>query len=131
VSAQPEPRPSGWVLTIVGPDTMPGVGGFDSMLLPVPARWYGEMRDGSGRVLLGPIVGKELRELSETGAGGVGEQLHHADWVITSDPAQVEQIGMTHDCAYCRAGTDKALAWLADHPGGEIAAGLLYWRADL
>jgi hypothetical protein len=115
------------VIRIIGTDTRLGADGGDSMLLKVPGRWYADL--GQGRTLVAAVVHRALRGASERGAAAVGRRLHHADWVITGDPAQVEQIGMTHDCGECRAGTDRALAWLAGHPGGEIAAGMLHWTA--
>lgn len=118
---------SPWVMTIVGAATKYGASGPEAMMLPVPARWYATA--GGDRVLLAQVAGREMRELSERGAAGVGERLHHADWVITGDRAQVEQIGMTHDCPDCAAGTWRALAWIDAHPGGQIAAGLLWWAA--
>jgi hypothetical protein len=57
----------------------------------------------------------------------MGEVLHHAEWTITSDPEQVRTLGLMHDCATCRAGTDQALAFLRDTPDGEVAVGQLWW----
>lgn len=99
--------------------------GGDSMLLPVPPGWYADL--GHGPALIGPVVRAALAELSERGAAACGERLHHADWVLTTDPAVVERAGMTHDCAECRAGTDRALAFLRANPGREVACGMLYW----
>jgi hypothetical protein len=117
-----------WVFRVIGTDTRLGAAGSEAMLLPVPARWYGIV-DGRP-ALIAAVVSRELRELSDAGAASVGEQLHHADWVITADPAQIRQVGQDTDhpgCEQCRAGTVKALAWLAAHPGGEVAAGVLHW----
>jgi hypothetical protein len=112
------------VITINGADTHYGEDGYDSMLLPVPPFWY-----ATPDTLLAQVAGRDLRHLSEYGATMVGEKLHHADWVLTDDPEQVTAIGMTHDCDRCRTGTARAVAWLAENPGGKIAAGLLYWSA--
>jgi hypothetical protein len=116
--------PDPWVITVNGADTHYGWDGYDSMLLPVPPFWY-----ATPDTLLATVAGRDLRLLSDAGAKMVGEKLHHADWVLTDDPEQVTAIGMTHDCDRCRDGTARALAWLAENPGGKIAAGLLYWSA--
>jgi hypothetical protein len=120
--------PGPWVFTIHGADTRAGWDGFDSMILAVPDHWYGEV--GGQRAMIGPVVGRELRQLSEFAAGELGRKLHHAEWQFTSDPAKVEQLGMIHGCPVCRAQTDLALEWLRQNPGGEVAAGVLYWLAE-
>ena len=120
--------PGPWVFTVVGEDTRLGSDGFDSMMLAVPGHWYATV-DGQ-RAMVGPVVGKELRELSVFGAAQVDRKLHHADWVITADPAKVEEIGMVHGCHVCRAQTDLALEWLRQNPGGEVAAGMLHFLAE-
>lgn len=47
------------------------------------------------------------------------------DWLITSDPAEVERHQPDHDCAACRAGNDQARAYLTEHPDGRLALGNL------
>lgn len=47
------------------------------------------------------------------------------DWLITSDPAEVERHQPAHDCATCRAGNDQARAFLAEHPDRHLALGNL------
>lgn len=95
--------------------------GQDSMIAKAS-----EIYDGS-RVMHIGRVGKLLRQLSEQGAATVGEQLHHADWMITADPDQVRTLGMQHDCVTCRARVDQTLAYMAEHPGEELLVGILYW----
>ncbi len=43
------------------------------------------------------------------------------DWLITTDPAQVEAFQPAHDCPACRAGNDQALAHLREHPHRPVA----------
>lgn len=49
------------------------------------------------------------------------------DWVITSDPDEVEGHQPAHDCASCRAGNDQARAFLAEHPDRRLALGNLHY----
>ena len=99
--------------------------GFDSAIVTVPARWY--VTAGGERAFAAQLAGRALRQVSELLAGNIGERLHHAEWTITSDPAEVTALGLVHDCAACRAGVDQALAFLREHPAGEVAVGQLWW----
>ena len=99
--------------------------GFDSTIIKVPERWH--VTVNGKPVFLAQLAGRELRTGSEGIAAGMGEKLHHAEWTITSDPAEVRTLGLMHDCATCRAGVDQALAFLRDNPGGELAVGQLWW----
>lgn len=101
--------------------------GYDSVIARVDDTWY--VTIGGERALNIPAVGRFLRGISEASAAGAGERLHHAEWVLTSDPEQVRTLGLMHDCPECRAGVDQAVAYLRDTPGGEIAVGQLYWAA--
>lgn len=47
------------------------------------------------------------------------------DWLITSNPADVEAHQPAHDCVTCRAGNDQARAFLAEHPDRYVALGNL------
>lgn len=47
------------------------------------------------------------------------------DWLVTKDPADVERFQPAHDCAACRSGNDRSLAFLRDHPDRYIAMGNL------
>lgn len=100
--------------------------GYDSSIIKVPAVWYVPAGDGT-RALAVQVAGRMLRQLSEQQATDLNEVLHHADWTITSDPAEVRTLGLMHDCLTCRAGVDQALAYLRDNPDGEIAVGQLWW----
>jgi hypothetical protein len=99
--------------------------GYDSAIIIVPERWY--LTVAGERALVARIAGRDLRAASEQSAAAVGETLHHADWTITSDPAQVITLGLMHDCATCRAGVGQATAYLRANPGGEVAVGQLWW----
>lgn len=102
--------------------------GFDSAIVSVPRKWYITLN--GERVFLAQLAGRDLRAVSEGCAASIGEILHHAEWTITGDPAQVTTLGLMHDCGSCRAGVDQATAFLRDHPGGEVAVGQLWWAAQ-
>jgi hypothetical protein len=106
------------------------VAGSDSCIATVPDGLY--VRVGGGPPALDVrALGRLLRGLSEQGAAGCGEVLHHADWVITDDPAVVEEQGMhgRPDCERRRVGVDQALAYLAAEERGrrKVLVGVLYW----
>lgn len=102
--------------------------GYDSAIVKVPPAWYVAV-GGETALAVGP-VGRLLRTVSERMAGDMGEVLHHAEWTITGDPAEVRTLGLMHDCPTCRAGVDQALAYLRDHEDGEVAVGQLWWAAQ-
>ena len=102
--------------------------GFDSAITSVPKRWYVTV-DGK-RAFLAQLAGGDLRGISERLAADIGEKLHHAEWVITGDPAEVRTLGLMHNCASCRAGVDQGLTFLREHPDGELAVGQLWWAAQ-
>jgi hypothetical protein len=102
------------------------VDGSDSCVADLPDGLYVRL-PGQEPMLDLRILGRVLRQLSEQQAERLGTLLHHAEWVITSDPAVVEQ-RVLHDeaCAQCRADADQALAHLAA-VGGPLLVGTLYW----
>ena len=102
--------------------------GFDSAITSVPGRWY--VTVNGKRAFLAQLAGRDLRGISERLAADIGEKLHHAEWVITGDPAEVRTLGLMHDCASCRAGVDQGLTFLREHPDGELAVGQLWWAAQ-
>lgn len=106
------------------------VAGSDSCIAMVPPGICVEI-EGQAAVNV-PALGRILRALSEDGAAGVGEALHHAEWVITGDPVVVEDVGMhgRPDCGRCRSAVDQALAYLAEAPGRELLVGTLYWAGS-
>src|SRR3954452_15348055 len=69
------------------------VDGAESLIATMPDRLY---RRAGGTVVGLDVreLGRLLRGLSESAAHLVGEDLHHAEWVITDDPAVVEERGM-------------------------------------
>ena len=96
----------------------------DCAIVRVEPSWY---HDGA---LLVRRAGAMLSRASEMCAANLGRQLHHADWTITADPAEVERRGIHEPgCAECRAGTDRALLYLAEDPGHEVAVGQMWWVA--
>lgn len=103
------------------------VAGFDSIIALAPEDLYKEIE--GNRVLVMKRLATLLRQLSEEAAQNLNERLHHADWVITSDPEVVRTKGLAHDCAPCRAGVDQATAYLRVNPNAEILVGMLYWAS--
>ena len=99
--------------------------GFDSAIVRAVPGWYAVV-DGE-RAFLAHLAGRDLREVSEHLAAGLGEKLHHAEWTVTGDPAEVKTLGLMHDCAACRAGVDQALTLLRNDPDAELAVGQLWW----
>ncbi|SRR6266704_5384924 len=98
------------------------VAGGDSCIASVPDGIYVQLGDGPPAVNVA-VLGRLLRKVSEKLSTNLGEILHHAEWVITDDPAIVEERGMhgRPDCTTCRTGVDKALAHLAE--GGDPLLG--------
>lgn len=104
------------------------VSGYDSMILPAPAQVWQEF---NGKQMIETRrLSQLLKIISFQAAARMQEWLHHAEWVITKDPAVVETKGMIHDCLTCRAGTDQALAALREFPDRHLLVGTLYW-ADM
>ena len=112
-------------LTVIGDVSGGKPSGFDSAIAAVPEGCY-LVADGK-RALNMRAAQVALLRLSDAGAAGVGERLHHAEWTLTTDPGTVRRLGLMHDCAECRAGVDRAVARLAEFPEGEIAVGQLWW----
>jgi len=103
------------------------VSNAESCIVSVPPGLYVHVAGGPPAVNVAAL-GKLIREVSEACTASVRSVLHHADWVITSDPAVVEERGMHGNpgCVTCRAGVDQALAHLADQRR-ELLVGVLYW----
>lgn len=110
-------------MIVTGREERP-VAGVDSMIVGMPPAL---VQLGPREAYPAQVLNTVFRSLSESSAARLGETLHHAEWVITTDPATVEKIGMTHDCPVCRAMTDRALARLSEVPDKPLLAGLLYW----
>lgn len=116
--------PAAMTLTIVTGETGPPAGG-DSAAVAVPASWY--ITIGGRPALLAPLAGLQLRHVSEEMAAHLGERLHHAEWTITGSPDGLDPLIRDHDCASCRERHAAAVAYLAAHPGAELAVGKLWW----
>lgn len=104
------------------------VSGLDSMIIAAPPEVFTEV-DGQ-RVISMPDIIELIGTCSEMGARNLGERLHHAHWVLTTDPEVVASKGLAHDCTSCRAGLDQSLARLREFPEEELFVGTLYW-ADM
>lgn len=117
-----------WVITVPGGFTKYGVDGTDAMIITVPRGWYATIGGQAG--LLGQVAAEALRKASEQGAEAQGRRLHHADWIITSDPRLVEEVLPSHHCPECYQGNRAALRHLADAPGNEVALGVLHYAAE-
>lgn len=125
---------SPWVVTVTAPVTFPGPEVPPcAMYYSVPEHWYGTVPGAAGEFLRADVAGRELRDLAYEGAARAGRVLHHADWVITADPAQVEALSAPgrDDCADCAADLADILGWMGEHPGREMAVALLWWLAEL
>lgn len=102
------------------------IAGLDTVIAPAPDGLYATVE--GKRAIVARRLHPLLRNLSEDGAAKVGEELHHAEWIITTDPDVVQTTAITsHDCVTCRAGADQAAAFMKEHPGAEILVGVLYW----
>lgn len=91
--------------------------------------------DGGDTVIAftaGVVSATLLRDLAEDMAERVGCRLHHADFVLTTDPDIVRRYGVfpQHDgCEECEAGVRRALAALAERPDQPLLVGRLHWAA--
>jgi hypothetical protein len=101
------------------------VTGDDTTILAVPEDFYIPVEGSSALDVVG--LSRFLRRLCEAQAAELGEELHHADFLITTDPAVVQENGITHDCDRCRTSLAEALAFLAAHPNTELLVGQLFW----
>jgi hypothetical protein len=99
--------------------------GADTAILRAPTELYVEI-DGEKAINVRWIA-RFLRLISEKFAADINEKLHHAEWILTTNPATVEAHGIVHDCEDCRAGVRAALRQMAEHPEEEIFVGQLYW----
>jgi len=93
----------------------------DAMLVPV---------DG-GHALDLSAARAVLRNVAELSAAAVNEPLHHADFVITSDPAVVESHGNMHPgCEECGAGVRAAKRMLRTDPTLRVIVGQCFWAEE-
>ena len=107
----------------------PVIGG-DSAILKVPLEFYVEVGDSKPGLAVAPFT-DYLREFAEAEAARVGEELHHADFVVTTDPEVVQELGSLHDCADCRQSVTATVTFMASNPDREIVVGRLFWAGAL
>jgi hypothetical protein len=50
-----------------------------------------------------------------------------SEWIVTSDPDEVEAFQPDHDCENCRAGNARARMHLINHPEDRLACGNLHY----
>jgi hypothetical protein len=99
---------------------------MDTCIATMPKQFTADVGDGEHAVLLPQLV-RFLRPMFEEFATNLGEELHHAEFVITTDPSTVQAKGSMHDCDECRAGVRRALRALKQHPDRELIVAALYW----
>jgi len=105
------------------------VDGGDTTIVRVPERFYVDV--GGQKALNVRLVGRQLRQLAEEQAAALGEKLHHAEFVITTDPAIVQSHGNMHPgCDTCETGIATALGVLRQNPAQELLVGQLFWASD-
>jgi hypothetical protein len=102
------------------------VSGMDTMIATMPKTFYAPGPDGAPALMV-RVFGHWLRLIAEKMAADIGEELHHADFVITTEPSVVQARGSMHDCPTCRAGVRRALRSLRENPATELLVGALYW----
>jgi hypothetical protein len=49
------------------------------------------------------------------------------EWMLTSDPAKVNDFQPAHDCEQCRSGNAKAIEFLTANPGKTLAMGNIHY----
>lgn len=113
---------------ITGREATEIIGG-DTVIAPVPDRFYVDV-EGTPALDV-RRVGREIRQLAEEQATALGEVLHHATFVLTTDRATVQSHGNMHPgCEECEAGVRKALRQLDEQPSHELLVGQLFWAAS-
>lgn len=111
------------------------VSGGDTMIMGLRPEFYVDTSELGGDLDIGPALSiKELssflRQASERAAKRLGDELHHAEWVVTRDPDVLRDKGIldTHrGCAECEDGLAAALAHLVTHPDTDLLVGQLFW----
>lgn len=104
------------------------VSGGDTTVLNLAGGFYREV-DGK-RALLVQHLSRWLQALSENMAKSLGDELHHASFLITNDPATVAALGILpehRDCEECKSQIANALAYMEERPGVEMLVGHLFW----
>lgn len=102
------------------------VSGSDACIITIPSNVFVTLSGDRPAVDL-EALGHVLRHVSHDQAVAMGEILHHADWVITSEPAVIEEWGICQSkCDGCRVAVDKVLLDLIVNPQ-QLLVGRLYW----
>jgi hypothetical protein len=81
----------------------------------------------------GDLTPSFLRKLAVDMAAMVKCRVHHAEFVLTTDPAVVRTFGIfpMHDgCEQCEDGARRAVEFLERNPDSPVLVGRLYW-ADM
>lgn len=100
----------------------------DVIALAVPEAY--PMGDPEAQRLLPEVLNDiAIKQIERQYVGRTLElEIQRIDFLITTDPAQVELWQPAHDCAACRAGNDQSLAFLKANPGRYIALGNLTYE---
>jgi hypothetical protein len=104
------------------------ISGMDTAIAVMPDEFYVDV-EGERTLVIQPFM-RMLSKLSEKLARDIDEELHHAEWLITTDPSVVQAKGSMHDCDECRTGVRKALRSLRVYPNKELLVGALYWAGE-
>lgn len=97
----------------------------DVAIVKVPDEVFMEF-DGQQRLVV-PVLREFLKGGTKNVVDGEGEQLHHADWLVTTDPDVIRsRNGQPSCCAACSAAIDQTLAYVAD-TGKPVLIGHFYY----
>lgn len=100
------------------------ISGADTLIAPVPdGVWF--KFQGKDYINM-KRSNKQLRELADQSAARLGEKVHHARAIITSNRTTLREQGILHDCARCRAAVDQAVAEI-DRNGTEFLILQMWW----
>lgn len=102
--------------------------GMDTSICSVPGAAFAEI-EGEKTIVMRPFL-DWLQRVSRAQAAAIGEELHHAEWVMTNSPSTVQARGAMHDCDECRAGVRRALQMLREQPDRMLLVGSLYWAGE-
>ena len=122
------------IAIVTGREDRPVIGG-DTTILAVPPSFYVDTSQLGPRLDIGPALSMRelsafLRDLAERQATELGDELHHAEFVVTRDPRVIRELGIMdshRDCLECRTGLKAALAYQAAHPDTDMLIGQLFW----
>ena len=117
------------IVVSTGREHHPVIGG-DSAILKVPLEFYVGVSDSKPGLAAVPFT-DFLRQFAEAEAKAVGEELHHAEFVVTTDPEVVQELGILHDCADCRDSVRAILGFMASNQGRQVVVGHLFWAGAL